>query len=140
MGMFDSLRIHSPLPFSDEMDPALRVTLQAEEYQTKDLDCALDHYELRSDGTLWRKWWNDPELEKTPEWFHAASVFANIMFYTSIGKEGSGWVDWRMYIVDGKLHRPIELVKYRPVDPAEEAKRAKHLEDFLKKLRDDNPQ
>lgn len=44
MGMFDELRCKYPLPVegANELD-----------YQTKDLDNALNQFEIREDGTLW---------------------------------------------------------------------------------------
>jgi len=47
MGMFDYLECQLPLPDTDE-------TLTFD-FQTKSLDCWLDNYQIRSDGTLWHE-------------------------------------------------------------------------------------
>jgi len=46
MGMYDTLRCTYPLP---------NAAASEIEFQTKSLDCALDEYEIRADGTLWRQ-------------------------------------------------------------------------------------
>lgn len=132
MGMFDSLHCHHPLPFTDEMraDPALCATLQAAEYQTKDLHCYLDQYELRADGTLWVYRRGDEGLEVPANWVLASETLSWIRFYTSVGQQRTGWVEWKMAILDGRLLRPIELVMYRPVDPVKEEERAKDAAAF----------
>jgi hypothetical protein len=48
MGMFDNVRCKLPLPWPEAAD------FDAE-WQTKDLDCQLDLYEIREDGTLWHE-------------------------------------------------------------------------------------
>lgn len=154
MGMFDSLICHSPLPFPEEMPTALRVFLQATEYQTKDLNCWMDHFELRENGTLWREEYDiEDHSDHTVEglmriagcatkvnkrWKAAVDVFARITFYTSIGAEYTGGIDFIAYIVDGRLYRPIELAEYRPEDPVEEVARAEYRKEWMKRLLEEN--
>lgn len=57
MGMFDELRCEYPLP--DVEDPGKLV------FQTKSLDCLLDNYEIRADGSLWREHY-DTEDQSNP--------------------------------------------------------------------------
>jgi hypothetical protein len=46
MGMFDTITIEYPLPGENPYG--------YKEFQTKDLDCVLDHYTVDADGQLWR--------------------------------------------------------------------------------------
>jgi len=59
MGMYDDLRVLYPLPDGIPNDL---------EWQTKSLECALDNYEIREDGTLWHELYDtedhsDPNAE-----------------------------------------------------------------------------
>lgn len=134
MGMFDTLHVRYPLPVTEETAP-FAAELQGEAYQTKDLACALDVYELRPDGTLWMVGEQpDEEPDSTPRpWVPAAHIVGHVGFYSSFGPEETGWADWRMTIVDGRLHRPIELVRLRAPDLAEAAVRAKRREAWLRR-------
>ena len=133
MGMFDRLHCHHPLPFPEEMDEALRSSLQSAEYQTKDLHCVLDRYEIRADGSLWV--WARPRGDEADigeaHWVPAVSVLSWVSFYGTLGKECTGWVEFRAAFVDGRLHRPIELVTYRPIDPVEEEVRRKRWDEWV---------
>jgi hypothetical protein len=48
MGMFDDIVCKYPLPFPEDTKGYI-----PNGFQTKDLDCGLDFYEIREDGTLW---------------------------------------------------------------------------------------
>lgn len=142
MGCFDTLICQVPLPFPPELadNPTLCALLQSESFQTKDLDEGLGQYELRADGTLWQ--WvrppagNDADVETFGEarWLPATTVVSHVWFYTSLGEQHTGWLEMRATIVDGKLHRPIELVEYRPADPEEEAKRKAEQDGWMRGL------
>lgn len=141
MGLFDRILCHHPLPFPPEMaDPDLREQLQCAEYQTKDLSRGMGNFKLRTDGTLW-EWVRAPEDEEAvfglPHWALASTVLGHIHFYDSIGRYRSGWVEWRMSILDGRLIRPLELVSYRPVDPEKEAEEKVRTDRFFAALRED---
>lgn len=138
MGMFDTLHCHVPLPFPPELaDPFMRATLQVASYQTKDLSRGMGSYEIRADGTLW-KWVRPPrDAEATfgeARWLPATTVLGHIWFYTNVGEESSGWFEVKATIVDGHLRGAIELVEYRPVDPAEEAKRRAEKAEWMRGL------
>jgi len=54
MGMFDTVDVHVPLP---------KCPKYAKDWQTKSLGCLMDHYIVKSDGTLWKStdyWADDP--------------------------------------------------------------------------------
>ncbi len=131
MGMFDTITCESPLPFPEELDSSFRVALQTGEWQTKDLRCELTHYRLDPQGQLWR---HVQDLEDGPaRWLPVTDEVAKITFYTSVGPESSGWIEFEMVIVDGRLHRAIRLVSYRPVDPAQEQERVARREAWMRR-------
>ena len=55
MGMFDSIQCNYPLPLPLEVIDIMP-DLYDQEFQTKDLENLLDHYDLNHDGVLyWHK-------------------------------------------------------------------------------------
>lgn len=152
MGLFDSIHCHVPLPFPEELDRALVATLQAGSWQTKDLNCFMDVYEVSRDGTLHIEVYDvedrsDPNAtgimriagmltRVNTRWRHATEVTGHVFFYESIGRERSGWVEMKATFVDGKLDRPIALHEYRPIDPVEEEKRTKDREEWMREMRE----
>ena len=123
MGMFDELTCKYPLPVAGTNN------LQ---YQTKSLDCELDNFEIREDGSLWREAYevedrSDPNAEGLMrlvgcmtrinehwiEWPHTGEV----RFYTALGEReksgSSGWIEYVAYFVDGKL-KELNLISHRP--------------------------
>jgi hypothetical protein len=62
MGMYDSVRVHFPLPLHESQQD-----LQHVEYQTKDLDCTMDHFIVGTDGRLWREYSEQVLLQLQPE-------------------------------------------------------------------------
>lgn len=150
MGLYDRLHCHVPLPFPEGVSDALRASLQASEYQTKDLVCFMRDYEIREDGSFWREEYDiedrsDPNAEGllciagcltrvNKRWKADTKTFARISFYTNIGKECTGFVEFQADIVDGRLYRDIKLVEYRPEDPVEEISRAEYRKEWIKKM------
>jgi hypothetical protein len=89
MGMFDDLTVTGyPLPDG----------IERREYQTKSLECVLDHYEIRADGTLWvRNGWlkdGDGSWERT-------HVTDYIRFYDYDLDMDPVVVEFRAHVVDG---------------------------------------
>lgn len=60
MGMFDDIECKYPLPMPD--DP--KGYTGSKNFQTKDLDNSLSLYEIREDGTIWRKFVTKSEYVK----------------------------------------------------------------------------
>jgi hypothetical protein len=56
MGMFDYLACKHQLPMKDAA---------TRQFQTKDLECMMDNYEIREDGTLWREAYESHIVERT---------------------------------------------------------------------------
>ncbi len=98
MGMFDDITVLYKLP-------------QCQDYtfQTKSLDCYLDHYEIREDGTLWHE-----EYDTDERWV-PFNYTGEIRFYDSIEPEKNdwtlGWVEYSSYFVDGKL-KELHLTEF----------------------------
>jgi hypothetical protein len=103
MGMFDELRCRYKLPI-DGFDGHL--------FQTKSLDCELDLYEIREDGTLWREAYDvedrsDPNavgimalagcMTRVNKRFEQRTSYTGkIRFYDyldSIGEGNGGWTE-----------------------------------------------
>lgn len=114
MGMFDYLRCHYPLTVEGANE---RV------YQTKDLECDVDQYEIREDGSLWHQNY-DTRVEETPEaplgiWIHRdnerweqVKLTGEVRFYDSLRKtQPCGWIEWSAYFVDGAL-KELHLVAH----------------------------
>ena len=102
MGMYDNLRCHYPLPIDSANDRL---------YQTKDLDCLMNDYEIREDGTLWHMAYDEP-VEMTGE----------VRFYELLLEPGqdlndhtreSGWIEWSAYFVKGKLAQGPHLIQHK---------------------------
>lgn len=127
MGMFDHLRCHYPLPL-----PGLEEAL----FQTKDLDCQLDTYEIRADGTLWGEDYeyedrSDPEatgvarlsgmltrVNERPKF--CRDFTGELEFHTDYGPTrngfGLGWVIFRATFAAGHL-RALVLVDIQKAIP-----------------------
>ena len=135
MGMFDHIHCRVPLPegYTQYQDRA---------FQTKDLDCVLDQCEIREDG-LWREDYDiedrsDPNAvgikrifgcmtRVNKRWVRVPDYTGTIRFYDGLGEMSSGWIEFEAHIGLGHLLRPVALIKYTPIDDAEEADRAARL-------------
>lgn len=53
MGMFDEIRCEYALPLPEAVGELSGFDWQKYAWQTKDLECLLGRYCIRSDGTLW---------------------------------------------------------------------------------------
>jgi hypothetical protein len=110
MGMFDYLRCAYPLPAKGANELS---------YQTKDLDCGLDVYEIREDGTLWHEDYDvedhsDPNeeglmrlcgmLSRVNKKWNRVEYTGEVRFYTSwLDNPSRGWIEWSSYFVNGQL-------------------------------------
>jgi hypothetical protein len=101
MGMFDTVCIEYPLP-----DPRF----QHCEFQTKDMASLLGVYTLTKTGVLMYTMpnWVGGDEEPTER---VADIVGTINFYAYQPLPGVSWVEFKMVIVDGKLHHPIEKVR-----------------------------
>jgi len=95
MGMFDDVRVEVPLPDGAILDG----------FQTKDFECLLDTYTIRSDGELWRDVWANSEEENCERVdFHGKFYFYT---FTDEGNAVNSWHEYEAKFTDGRL---VEIV------------------------------
>lgn len=110
MGMFDTIRCEYPLPHPEHQDI---------EFQTKDLDCVLDHYLITRDGRLVRKartWHKGPHRDVT--W----PIHGDVRFYEWLGKDApQPWIEYVARFTHGRVEwiRDHEEVKALSEDAPE---------------------
>lgn len=128
--MFDYLYCRYPLPVQGATD------LQ---YQTKDLDCLMDVYEIREDGTLWHEEYevedhSDPTAEGlmrlrgmlsrvNKRWEQVHGFTGEVVFGALLGAAPYGHIDWSAYFVDGKLNQ-VHLLAHEQPPPNDAVARA----------------
>lgn len=112
--MFDNVTCKYPLP-----------TAQDEAFQTKDLENALDNYEIREDGTLWIEEY-DIEDRSNPNATGIARIFGmgtrvnerwarsyfsgEVNFYTNLNENYDKWIEYRAIFKDGVI-QSLEIIK-----------------------------
>ena len=94
MGLFDTVKvIDYPLPGGVTRD----------DWQTKSLDCAMDTYEIRADGSLWRisGWFRTPDdAEPTTE---RMTWTGELRFYDFDPDLDPKWVEMLAVFHDGRV-------------------------------------
>lgn len=123
MGMFDYLTCNAPLPVPG---------FEGHRWQTKSLECDLDNYEIREDGTLWHEEYDiedrsDPNAEGfhrfrgmltrgNKQWEQCFGFTGEILFYDVVDREhNTGWIEFSAYFVAGTL-KELHCVVHRPPD------------------------
>jgi len=124
MGMFDEIHFAQDMPG----DPKPK----SSNFQTKDMNCWLDHYFVHADGSLWKSEWDSD----TRAWTDRERVIFHGMlrFYTlehiqgsgQPGREDSWWFEYEAKFTDGMLHgiEPVEIRLSRWGEKAEELRNA----------------
>lgn len=137
MGMYDYIRCEVPLPVD------LGVDTTKHWFQTKSVQCFMDHFEIREDKTLWFEKYDiedrsDPTAKGTlrlagcmyrvnKHWVKVGDFTGEIKFYTFpselLGKKpdyaGGEWLEFSAYFVRGEMQQ-LELLTYKPsVDKVE---------------------
>ena len=107
MGLYDTIICNYPLPRRKNFtfDP------NDLEYQSKDLVCCFAQYTIDNTGQLWQKYinFNTKRKPKTTR----AKATQSVNFYTSFdGVKDYGWLEYVAFFDNGKLIRPIKLIKY----------------------------
>ena len=131
MGMYDDIVCKYPLPLPEDTKG-----FHPCGFQTKDLENALDCYEIREDGTLWLrecereyidgdpngKTWSEKVgiVKETKVWWTPVKITKSINMYTYQQGEGQYdyWVDFVIVFIDGVLQK-IELKKFEVTDNTE---------------------
>lgn len=160
MGLFDTIEVKKKLPTNNVIKQFLGkdFDLNSLEYQTKDLDCAMLHYELRSNGDLYyehveyrqstpeeveqekqeakrNKWFPRFHMrEKSREWVKSTET-RDVEFYAYFKHKDDRYysLDYKAHIVKGKV-KSIKLFKSERETDQQHAERlqieAKWAEDF----------
>lgn len=143
MGLYDTLTCDYPLP-----DPEL----QQEEFQTKDLECALDRYRISTEGRLLRLsrkvdlFVKDRHPPSAAEPAEDMNYRGDLSFYTRTAK---GWIEYRARFTHGYLDWILRPGEPEPADTLErlvrdagrlEQERATRLEILLQRLESLDPE
>jgi len=111
MGMFDTVYCEYPLPDARH---------QALDFQTKNLECALDTYTITQDGRLVRRarrgWGAEAVLDRDIE----GPLHGDIRIYTSVKSEEPSWVEYVVRFTHGCVEwiRPLAEVQKDPDLPS----------------------
>jgi len=146
MGMFDDIVCKYPLPLPEDTKGYI-----AESFQTKDLDCGLDSYEIREDGTLWLRECErehiagDPNgktffekfgiVKEIKHWWTHVKTTRTIRMYDYQNNDGGVydyWVEFEVVFIDGVIDK-IKLIKFEINDNTKRKELHKqHMEELKK--------
>ena len=148
MGMFDTISISDPLPFTEEMI-SLGLDINNHNWQTKDLHNAMETYFIQG-GELFVEKFNkevwvegdknaehfldrmghlerqEPYLKKIP--FHGEIIFYD--YAHDVDGKWDCWVEFKAIFTNGSLQK-IELVKFNKEDNSERLEREKKWKEQL---------
>ena len=111
MGLFDTVYCEYPLPDARHQDL---------DFQTKNLECALDTYTITQDGRLVRRarrgWETGEVLDRDVEW----PLHGDIRLYASVKSEDPSWIEYAVRFTHGRVEwiRPLEEVQRDPALPS----------------------
>jgi len=147
MGMYDTIICEYPLPIPS--DP--KGYCGSKDFQTKDLDSALDLYEIDKDGRLFLQrsegeWIEGDKnatgfaakmgyFKTTKRWKEELALTATINFYDYQHSQNTNYdyfIEYKAVFIDGKISS-VEIVNFESRDNAERKKRDF---EFNKKLND----
>jgi hypothetical protein len=145
MGMFDDIVCKYPLPFPEDTKGYI-----PNGFQTKDLDCGLDQYEIREDGTLWLRECEREHIAGDPNgktffekfgivkeikvwWTHVITTKTIRMYDYNNYNDGSYdyWVEFEIVFIDGVIDK-IKLIKF---DAMDNSKRKEDFERHIEELK-----
>ena len=148
MGMYDDIVCKYPLPLPEDTKG-----FHPYGFQTKDLDNALDCYEIREDGTLWLrecereytdgnpkgKTWSEKIgiVKETKVWWTHVKLTKTINMYTYQHGEGEYdyWVEFVIEFVDGVINK-ITLLKFDATDNVERKENDRQFIEGLKRRKE----
>jgi len=147
MGMYDDFVVDYNLPMPEDPNGFSGTRY----YQTKDLNCALDLYVVKDDGTVWLKktegQWiaGDPkgksfsdkfghfETQKQWEEFYKHTFSIDMCGYVcSEEKPYDYWIDYKISFVDGVI-KEVSLKKFEATDNSERKKSVIKMEEEMTK-------
>ena len=144
--MYDNIVCKYPLPLPEDTKGYI-----LESFQTKDLDCGLDCYEIRDDGTLWLRECEREHIDGDPNgktfsekfgiikeikhwWTHVKTTTTIRMYDYNNYNDGpyDYWVEFEVIFIDGVIDK-IKLIKFNVVDNTERKEDSKrHIEELKK--------
>ena len=143
--MYDDIVCKYPLPLPEDTKGFVPLR-----FQTKDLDNALDCYEIREDGTLWLRECEREYTEGDPNgktffekfgmvketkvwWTHVKTTNTIRMYDYNNYNDGSYdyWVEFEIVFIDGVINK-INLVKFEATD---NSKRKENDRQFIEELK-----
>jgi hypothetical protein len=143
MGMYDDIVCKYSLPYPEDTKG---YTVQG--FQTKDLDCVLNFYEIREDGTLWlreceREYIYDdnndktffvrlPKVKEVRHWWTQLKITQTIRIYNYQRGDGQYdyWIEFELIFVDGKVSN-VKLVKFDANDNTQRKENEnRHIEEL----------
>jgi hypothetical protein len=146
MGMYDDIVCKYPLPLPEDTKG-----FHPCGFQTKDLDNALDCYEIREDGTLWLRECEREYTEGNPDgktwsekfgivkeikvwWTHVKTTRTIRIYDYNNYNDGpyDYWVEFEIEFVDGVINK-INLVKFEATDNAKRKENDRRFIEELKK-------
>jgi hypothetical protein len=146
MGMFDDIVCKYPLPFPEDTKGYI-----PNGFQTKDLDCGLDSYEIREDGTLWLRECEREHIDGDPNgktisqkfgiikeikhWWTHVKTTRTIRMYDYQNNDGGVydyWVEFEVVFIDGVIDK-IKLIKFEINDNTKRKELHKQHVEELKK-------
>ena len=148
MGMYDDIVCKYPLPLPEDTKG-----FHPYGFQTKDLDNALDCYEIHEDGTLWLrecereytdgnpkgKTWSEKIgiVKETKVWWTHVKLTKTINMYTYQHGEGEYdyWVEFVIEFVDGVINK-ITLLKFDATDNVERKENDRQFIEGLKRRKE----
>jgi len=145
MGMYDDIVCKYPLPLPEDTKGFVPLR-----FQTKDLDNALDCYEIREDGTLWLRECEREYTEGDPNgktffekfgmvketkvwWTHVKTTNTICMYDYNNYNDGpyDYWVEFEIVFIDGVIDK-IKLIKF---DATDNSKRKENDRQFIEELK-----
>ena len=146
MGMYDNIVCKYPLPLPEDTKGYI-----LESFQTKDLDCGLDCYEIRDDGTLWLRECEREHIDGDPNgktfsekfgiikeikhwWTHVKTTTTIRMYDYNNYNDGpyDYWVEFEVIFIDGVIDK-IKLIKFNATDNSKRKEDSKrHIEELKK--------
>ena len=146
MGMYDDIVCKYPLPLPEDTKG-----FRPRGFQTKDLDNALDCYEIREDGTLWLRECEREYTEGNPDgktwsekfgiikeakvwWTHVKTTRTIRMYDYNNYNDGpyDYWVEFEIVFIDGVIDK-IKLIKFDAMDNTERKENDRRFIEELKK-------
>ena len=147
MGMFDTIKCLCPLPRGEEPKELANIDFNRDLiWQTKDLECSMDQYEIRQDGTLWIERY-DIEDKSNPDaigWARFAGMYTRVNvrwepmshytgmikfceFYAPDSLENDYWIEYQATFIDGTVKK-MSLEQFTATNNTERKNRTKEWE------------